>query len=152
MCAVLIPQITHQPACWSKQDCQPALLNMCAHAQAYAQVTADKYESLDKELLQFVEDVLLNKRPDATERILEYAANLDPQSKPTAVKKLNDKQPEEQAPQITPRLNPIDGLARIAVPDPMPPVPSYRAWVDPVRKSPHFEQVSSTCSSAAIPA
>ena len=31
------------------------------------------YSDIDKELLIFVEDVLLNRRPDATERLLEYA-------------------------------------------------------------------------------
>ena len=33
---------------------------------------------LDKELLGYVEDVLLNERDDATERMLEYAATLEP--------------------------------------------------------------------------
>lgn len=31
------------------------------------------YEEIDKELLQYVEDVLLNRRPDATERLVDYA-------------------------------------------------------------------------------
>src|SRR5690606_9647849 len=31
------------------------------------------YTDIDKELLEFVEDVLLNRRSDATERLLEYA-------------------------------------------------------------------------------
>lgn len=31
------------------------------------------YSDIDKDLLEFVEDVLLNRRPDATERLLEYA-------------------------------------------------------------------------------
>jgi 5-methyltetrahydrofolate--homocysteine methyltransferase len=31
------------------------------------------YDDVEKELLEFVEDVLLNRRPDATERLLEYA-------------------------------------------------------------------------------
>ena len=31
------------------------------------------YEEIDKELLEFVEDVLFNRRPDATERLIEYA-------------------------------------------------------------------------------
>lgn len=31
------------------------------------------YDDIDKELLEYVEDVLLNRRPDATERLLEYA-------------------------------------------------------------------------------
>ena len=51
-------------------------------------MTADAYEKLDKELLRMVEDVLLNRREDATERMLEYAATLDPKSRPTALRKL----------------------------------------------------------------
>jgi len=46
------------------------------------------YSKLDKELLEYVEDVLLNRTDDATERLLEYAATLDPKSKPTAVRRL----------------------------------------------------------------
>ncbi|MFU8811845.1 MAG: methionine synthase, partial [Balneolaceae bacterium] len=34
------------------------------------------YEEIDKELLEFVEDVLLNRRDDATERLLEYAESI----------------------------------------------------------------------------
>ena len=52
------------------------------------QVTADVYEKIDKELLLMVEDVLLNRREDATERMLDYAATLDPKSRPTALRKL----------------------------------------------------------------
>ncbi|KXZ53638.1 METH2 protein [Gonium pectorale] len=52
-----------------------------------AQVKEDEYSKLDKELLEYVEDVLLNRCENATERMLEYAALLDPKSKPTAVKK-----------------------------------------------------------------
>lgn len=48
---------------------------------------ADKYELLDKELLELVEDVLLNRCENATERLLDYAALLDPKSHPTAVKR-----------------------------------------------------------------
>ena len=51
------------------------------------QVKADVYEKIDKELLDFVEDVLLNRCENATERMLEYAATLDPKSKPTDVKR-----------------------------------------------------------------
>ena len=51
------------------------------------QVKADVYEKIDKELLEFVEDVLLNRCENATERLLEYAATLDPKSKPTDVKR-----------------------------------------------------------------
>lgn len=31
------------------------------------------YEEIDKELLEYVEDVILNRRPDATERLVEYS-------------------------------------------------------------------------------
>merc|ERR1719199_1081100 len=52
-----------------------------------AQVEEDQYDKLNKELLEYVEDVVLNRTDDATERLLEYAATLDPKSKPTAVRK-----------------------------------------------------------------
>ena len=50
-----------------------------------AQVRADTYEKIDKELLEYVEDVLLNRCANATERMLEFAATLEPKCKPTAV-------------------------------------------------------------------
>lgn len=34
------------------------------------------YEDIDKELLELVEDVILNRRPDATERLIEYAEKI----------------------------------------------------------------------------
>lgn len=52
-----------------------------------AQVIADEYEKIDKELLEYVEDVLFNRCDNATERILEYAATLEPKCPPTAVVK-----------------------------------------------------------------
>merc|ERR1719359_2700401 len=52
-----------------------------------AQVEEDEYSKLNKELLEYVEDVLLNRTDDATERLLDYAATLDPKSKPCAVRK-----------------------------------------------------------------
>lgn len=33
------------------------------------------YESIDKELLLLVEDVIFNRRSDATEKLLEYSEN-----------------------------------------------------------------------------
>jgi 5-methyltetrahydrofolate--homocysteine methyltransferase len=51
------------------------------------QVIEDQYEKIDKELLEMVEDVLLNRCENATERMLEYAATLEPKCKPTAVVK-----------------------------------------------------------------
>jgi 5-methyltetrahydrofolate--homocysteine methyltransferase len=50
-------------------------------------VREDEYSKIDKELLEFVEDVLLNRCENATERMLEYASSLDPKCKPTAVRK-----------------------------------------------------------------
>lgn len=51
------------------------------------QVKADAYDKIDKELLGFVEDVLLNRCENSTERMLEYATTLEPKCKPTAVRK-----------------------------------------------------------------
>ncbi|MBK6266116.1 methionine synthase [Marivirga sp. S37H4] len=39
------------------------------------------YEEVDKELLGYVEDMLFNKRPDATERLMAYAEDLVPGEK-----------------------------------------------------------------------
>ncbi len=39
------------------------------------------YEEIDKELLEKVEDVLLNRRPDATERLVEYADRIKGEGK-----------------------------------------------------------------------
>jgi 5-methyltetrahydrofolate--homocysteine methyltransferase len=50
-------------------------------------VIEDDYSKINKELLEYVEDVLLNRCENATERMLEYAATLDPKCKPTAVVK-----------------------------------------------------------------
>lgn len=74
-----------------------------------AQVQADVYEKIDKELLGFVEDVLLNRRDDATERMLEYAGTLHPKSKPTAVKKLA----ALQEPTFSPKVGAKIGGARL---------------------------------------
>lgn len=54
------------------------------------QVREDEYSKIDKELLEYVEDVLLNRRDNATERMLEYAATLEPKCKPTAVRKIGE--------------------------------------------------------------
>ena len=51
------------------------------------QVIADEYSKIDKELLEMIEDVLLNRCENATERMLEYAGTLEPKCKPTDVKK-----------------------------------------------------------------
>ena len=70
----------------------------------------DVYEKIDKELLEYIEDVLLNRREDSTERLLEFAATLDPKSKPCAVKRLNEA--AGPAANIPPkvRLNGVSGV------------------------------------------
>ena len=52
-----------------------------------AHVIEDKYENIDKELLKYVEDVHLNRCDIATERMLEFAATLDPKSKSCALRR-----------------------------------------------------------------
>ena len=39
------------------------------------------YEEIPKDLLRLVEDVLLNKRPDATERLVEFAESVKQKGK-----------------------------------------------------------------------
>lgn len=39
------------------------------------------YEDISPELLERVEDLLFNRRPDATERLLDYAASVDPKER-----------------------------------------------------------------------
>jgi cobalamin-dependent methionine synthase I len=69
--------------------CRPSLTIFCHYALSLAlllpQVREDEYSKLDKELLGYVEDVLLNRCENATERMLEFAATLEPKCKPTAV-------------------------------------------------------------------
>ena len=97
------------------------------------------YEQIDKELLQYVEDVLLNRRDDSTERLLDYAATLEPKCKPTAVRKLNA-QPAGVA--FTPKQNPIPaGVDPVAPDADLPPVPVYKEWKDPLAKSEAFGQL-----------
>ncbi|GLI63553.1 hypothetical protein VaNZ11_006404 [Volvox africanus] len=104
-----------------------------------AQVKEDVYERLDKELLEYVEDVLLNRRDDATERMLEFAATLEPKCKPTNVQRLN-MQPAGS--KITPRVNPIPkGLDPLAPDTDLPPVPAYKLCVEQLKASPVFKQL-----------
>jgi 5-methyltetrahydrofolate--homocysteine methyltransferase len=42
------------------------------------------YEGIPKDLLELVEDVLLNRRPDATERLIRFAESMDGKSRATA--------------------------------------------------------------------
>ena len=97
------------------------------------------YEQIDKELLEFVEDVLLNRCENATERMMEFAAMLEPKCKPTAVRKLLQ---FSAGPTYTPKLNPIpagvDPLAPVAD---LPPVPTYKSWSDPMATSEAFGQL-----------
>ncbi|CAD7704532.1 unnamed protein product [Ostreobium quekettii] len=100
------------------------------------QVKADVYEKIDRELLEYVEDVLLNRREDSTDRLLTYAATLDPKSRPTAVKKLK----ESAGPAIPPRENPIPrGLDPLAPGRDLPPVPAYLTHQDAVPKTKTFD-------------
>jgi 5-methyltetrahydrofolate--homocysteine methyltransferase len=107
------------------------------------QVQEDQYEKIDKELLTYVEDVLLNRREDSTERMLEYAATLEPKCKPTAVRKLGEAA-AGAGPKLSPKLNPIPaGFDPLAPPANLPPVPSYTLRADPLECSPAFAQLES---------
>jgi len=107
-----------------------------------AQVIEDKYEDLDKELLTYMEDVLLNRRPDSTERMLEYAATLEPKCKPTNVRKLG-----QDDLKLSPKVNPIpEGHDPLAPPTDLPPVPTYKKWTDSLKKSAAFEQLDKLIS------
>ena len=100
------------------------------------QVIADKYSKLDKELLGYIEDVLLNRCENATERMLEYAATLEPKCKPTDVKKLHQ---ESDSVVLPPKANPIHAdVDPLAPPPDLPPVPVYKPWQDPLQKSAAF--------------
>lgn len=47
------------------------------------------YEEIDKELLEYIEDVLLNRRPDATERLLDFADKIKEQGGDQKEKKVD---------------------------------------------------------------
>ena len=109
-----------------------------------AQVEEDVYEKIDKELLKYVEDVMFNRHPDATEKMLEFAATLDPKSKPCALKRKDGSGPApppfvaiaqaERMPRLT-RLLP--SLRRSLL-----PVPKYAKWVDPVKPTAAFDVIN----------
>ena len=106
-------------------------------------------EKINPELLSYVEDVLLNRREDATERMLEYAATLDPHSRPTAVKKLV----EDTGPKITPKLNPLPPGTNPLAPPPeseLPPVPAYKPKADPLQLAPAFGPLEKLMSERII--
>ena len=100
-----------------------------------AQVIEDKYENIDKELLKYVEDVLLNRRADSTERMLEFAATLNPKSKPCALKRLNEAKPKFEA---TARQNPRKENL-IAPPKKVSAVPKYMDWTDDLPMSDTYD-------------
>ena len=108
-------------------------------SQLLLQVKADLYAKVDKELLSYVEDVLLNRCENATERMLEFAALLDPKSKPTAVRKLAEE--AEPALKLTPKLNPIAKDVNTVAVTELLPVPEYKPWVDTLAKSEAFEHL-----------
>ena len=113
-----------------------------------AQVKADVYEKIDKELLEMVEDVLLNRREDSTERLLEYAGTLDPKSKPTALRKLADVAPRVNLPA---KLNPIPADVNPLAPESdLPPVPTYKPYQGRLRRSEAFEQLESLMTERII--
>ena len=108
-----------------------------------AQVEEDVYEKIDKELLKYVEDVMFNRHPDATERMLEFAATLDPKSKPCALKRKDGSGPAAPAFVATPKQN-VCTTDKIA-PKPaseLPPVPKYAKWVDPVKPTATFDVIN----------
>ena len=90
------------------------------------QVKADVYSKIDKELLGFVEDVLLNRCENGTERMLEFAALLDPKSKPTAVKRLAEE--AEPALNLPEKVNPTPPGVYNALVTELPPVPAYKTY------------------------
>ena len=69
------------------------------------QVEEDVYEKIDKELLKHVEDVMFNRHPDATEAMLNFAAKLDPKSKPCALKYKDGSGPAAPAFVASPKQN-----------------------------------------------
>ena len=75
---------------------------------------------------------------------MEFAATLEPKCKPTAVVRLNAAPP---AVQFTPRLNPMPaGFDPLAPDAELPPVPSYKAFQDPLACSPAFAQLEALFS------
>jgi 5-methyltetrahydrofolate--homocysteine methyltransferase len=85
-------------------------------------------------------DILLRyRREDSTERMLTFAATLDPKSKPCQLRRLNAEAP---AVKITPRLNPIPaGVDPLAPPANLPPVPKYKTWKPAIKSTPVFDQL-----------
>jgi len=103
-----------------------------------AQVKEDVYEKIDAELLEYVEDVIFNRCSNATERMLEYAATLDPKSKPCALRKKVETFFVPQA-----KLN-IQSIDPCAPPNPstQAPIPQYKPFTRTVPKSPAFDLIN----------
>ncbi len=83
---------------------------------------------------------VLHRREDSTERMLTFAATLDPKSKPTKLVRLSD---AANGFKLSPRLNPIAPGVDPLAPEPnLLPVPKYKPYVDKLLKSsPAFEQL-----------
>lgn len=80
--------------------CQAGMDMGIVHA---AQVEADVYSKIDPELKGYVEDVLFNRREDATERIMTYAETIEAKCHPTDVKKIGGAEPASNKPTFTPK-------------------------------------------------
>ena len=98
-----------------------------------AQVKADAYDKIDKELLGYVEDVLLNRCDNATERMLEFAATLEPKCKPTAVVKKGSGVAFTSSPKVNPRDH--DALAP---PENLCPVPVYKPFKSSIEPTANY--------------
>jgi 5-methyltetrahydrofolate--homocysteine methyltransferase len=108
-----------------------------------AQVEEDVYEKMDKELLKYVEDVMFNRSPDATEHMLNFAATLDPKSKPCALKRMDGSAGEEPKFEASPRQNVRTGNPIAPKPaSSLPPVPTYAKWVNPVKETAAFGMIN----------
>jgi len=110
-----------------------------------AQVIEDVYENIDKELLKFVEDVMFNRSPDATENMLNFAAIIDAKSKPCALRRKDGSPPAFKA---SPREN-VSTIANPIAPKPaseLQPVPTYAKWVDPIKPTAAFAQLNKIMS------
>lgn len=71
--------------------------------------------------------------------MLTFAATLDPKSTPTNLRRLNAL---PSGPTFSPRINPIaPGINPLAPEHNLPPVPKYKVWTDPLKKSPVFDQL-----------
>jgi len=76
---------------------------------------------------------------NATERMMEYAATLEPKCHPTAVKKLNAGPPPVQ---FTPRQNPCPpGFDPLDLSSELPPVPEYKPYKSPLQGTPAFDEL-----------